>query len=265
MNQTHNFKKHFGQNFLKSQKSIDKFVQCMDLQLGDFVIEIGPGDGQITKGLIKNSARVVSVEIDSELVDPLVNQFGNFENWELVHEDILQFDINKFLKDKGIEKFKVVGSLPYNISKRIIHKFASLEKRPDLMCFILQKEVAEDYAALPPRSSFLYHAYRPIFEIAYRSKINKSYFTPKPKVDGGIITFKLLEKPMVKFENFLKYTKFVKNAYSQPRKKLLKVIKGVYKDCNWEEIFEKIGIDKNARAAELEVEEFVGLFGFLVF
>jgi len=246
----HNFKKQFGQNFLKSKQTIDKLISSLGIKPGDSVIEVGPGDGRVTEALLSTSAQVTAVEIDRDLMPLLEEKFASNEDLQLINQSILDF-----VPPKG--KYKVVGSLPYNLSKKIIRKFIEEENKPEIMSFIIQKEVAQDYAANAPRGTFLSNFADIFYEVKYIGKVKKEYFVPKPRVDGGILQFTLKLEPEINPKDYEKFSKFLKNCFRQPRKKLSKVLKSIYKEKDWNTIFESTTIEPNARAANLTLEEFI--------
>src|SRR5260221_3377742 len=111
----HNFKKNFGQNFLKGYKFPNKLIESIDINADDTVIEIGPGDGSVTSKLLATGAQVLSFEIDYDLLATLLRRFSENQNFHLVHEDILKTNIEENLKKIDAKKtVKVIGALPYN-------------------------------------------------------------------------------------------------------------------------------------------------------
>lgn len=256
----HNFKKQFGQNFLKFIPDSIKLVDSVKPLENDFVFEIGPGDGRVTEILVQTVLHVVAVEIDDELIPLLKYKFGEIPNFELLHQDVLQVDFESELKKREITTYKVIGSLPYNISKKIIQKFVELDLKPQIMALVLQKEVAQDYAAESPKSSFLHHYVSTIYDTKYISTIRKDKFFPEPKVDGGILQLRLRALPLVENNELRDFAKFLKNAYSSPRKKLIKALSNIYRNTDWHKIFEEEGLDENLRPAQLTTENFVKLW-----
>jgi len=114
---SHFFKKSFGQNFLRDVSYAKKIVEAACIDKSDTVIEIGPGDGIVTKYLLESAKQVISIEIDNELIPVLNEKFQTHNSFKLINEDILSIDLSSVHNNKP---YKVVGSLPYNISKKII-------------------------------------------------------------------------------------------------------------------------------------------------
>ncbi len=254
----HNFKKRFGQNFLKNKDRAVHMVNSLELTKDDTVIEIGPGHGIVSELLAEKAGHVILIEIDDELIPFLENKFKDTPNVEIVHKDVLQLN----LKDLKLKNYKLVGSLPYNIAKKIIFSFLVNDPRPETMSFILQKEVAENYTSKPPKKEFLANFAEVYSDTEYLETIKAGEFHPTPKVESAIIKFKVKQDIQKDPEKLIK---FIKVAYSSPRKKLssnlshgLKIDKEKV-----EKALEKLDINLNSRPAELTIDAWKGLFKLL--
>lgn len=252
----HNFKKQFGQNFLKNINFIIKIIEELGIEEGDKIIEVGPGDGRLTEYLVNEPIELRAIEIDEELIPILQSRFGHYKNFKLIHQDILKISKDQF----QIQSYKVTGNLPYNISKPIIKKFIEADEKPEIMVFTLQKEVAQDYASFGGKASFLSNLAQIFYEVKYISTIPKEFFVPKPKVDGGIIKFSKKTNPQIRSNQYRDFVKFLKNGFRSQRKQLKGVLKSIYKEIDWQEVFEKNNIKLTTRASELEYKDFVNLF-----
>jgi 16S rRNA (adenine1518-N6/adenine1519-N6)-dimethyltransferase len=242
----HIFKKYFGQNFLKHDSTAKRIAQYANPNYKD-IIEIGPGQGKLTKNLLETGYNVFSVEIDAFLYQPLETKFEAYNNFSLIRADILEFNI----EDLDLENYSVIGSLPYNISKKIIEKFLWLDNQPKEIIFLIQKEVADDYVANLPKATFLSNFASLFGEVEYLETIKKSEFYPVPKVDGAVLKFSLNKtKPDDKF------IKFIKNGFRNPRKTVVNTLGSIYhvEKNQIEEILIKNDLTKAARASELSLE-----------
>lgn len=250
----HKFKKYFGQNFLRSQKTAKKIVAALDSDITN-IVEIGPGQGALTKLLLEKGFKVYSVEIDESLYPILEAQFEDNDNFHLIKGDILQLNLSEL----GLEKYSVIGSLPYNISKKIIKLFLETEIKPVEIVVMLQKEVAEDYTAKPPNGAFLSNMVQSYGECEYLMTVKKGEFVPEPKVDGGVI--KITVNKDLGFRNIEKLVKFIKVGFSAPRKTLLNNLSNVYSDKETlRAAFEVIDLNMKARPAELTFNDFKSLY-----
>lgn len=252
----HNFKKNFGQNFIKSSETIQRVINYLDIQPTDNILEIGPGDGRFTEEILKHEfEKLTLVEIDRELIEFLNSKFEEQitnDKLQITNQDILDLELGTL--DLG---FKVFGALPYNISKRIIAKFLETENAPERMVFIVQKEVADDYVAQAPRASILSNYIKIFAEVKLVKSIPKSQFYPMPKVDGGVL---LIQPKKVDLKEGRETAKFIFNGFRNKRKKLSKVLNSIYRGIDWVKIFEDHGLNPNARAQELQFEAWVKLF-----
>ncbi len=258
MKQDHIFKKKFGQNFLKYQKDSQFVVDALDIKENESIIEIGPGDGRLSKLILEKNANLTAIEIDTDLVSFLTEEFKENENFNIINSNILDVNLDEIFGNN--RNYKIIGSLPYNISKQIINKILKTTSKPFQMVLMIQKEVAEDYAATPPNTALIGHLANVYYDIKLIKKIKNSSFHPKPKVDGGVLLFKLKSAPLLKDESFEDFAKFLKAAYSSPRKMLMNNLNKNIKNTNWHEIFDHNKIDPKTRASQLDTLAFIKLF-----
>lgn len=255
------FKKQFGQNFLRNDRFANKLVEHAAVVEGDVVIEVGPGDGRVTKALLETGAKVISIEIDYGLLPNLIKRFNEYPNWELVHKDIMELDVAATLKEFAAEAigkgYKVIGSLPYNISKQIIAKFLTIEQPPINITVIVQDEVAKDYVAAAPKSSFLSAWSHLHADVRKLESIPASQFMPVPKVDGGILRF----TPKVG-TNTPALEKLIRLGYTNPRKTLANNLKPIYGDRLLASL-DKLSLKQTIRPAELSQADWVKLYELL--
>lgn len=257
-----NFKRQFGQNFIKDLESVRKMISALNIEKDDLIIEIGPGDGRVTQQLLESApGKLISIEVDIDLIPILQTKFKDYLNFELINQSILTIDFDELTDGKP---YKVIGSLPYNISKPIIKILTETKNKPQIMSFIVQKEVAQDYSATPPEGCFLSNFVSIFYDVKYKGTVDKNDFVPRPKVDGGIICFTKKEQAEVSEKDYVPFSKFLFNCFRQPRKKMTNTLKGIYKEVDWPAATEKAGISSNARAAEVEFKEFKELFKFLL-
>lgn len=266
----HNFKKKFGQNFLKHNRYAAIVAGSLKLDENSVVIEVGPGDGRLTAELLRTNAKVYSIEIDYDLLAKLIKRFSGNPKFEIINQDILTVKLEEILTEEDKSKpIFITGSLPYNISKKIIEKFLKYKFEINTgfnivrMSFIVQDEVAKDYVAKPPKSSFISNFVQVFAKIKKLQSIPASEFTPRPKVDGGILTFELKTEL---HKNYNDLIKLIRIGFVAPRKKLIKNISNsnLYQDKDLKVVFEELGISENARPAELGFEQWEQVFSRLV-
>lgn len=260
----HKFKKEFGQNFLKNSKYAKSLVSNLLLTENDTVFEIGPGDGAVTKFLLESGARVIAFEIDEDLIPKLSSQFEGFSNFILINQSILEVNLVEIIEKYSIDTLKVAGALPYNISKKIIDIFLKLNLvlKKDLVttcCFIVQEEVAKDYAAICPKASFLGSYSRVFAKVRKLESIPRYMFFPEPKVNGGIIKF---ENKKNLESNVLELVNLIRIGFSNPRKTLLNNLRSSTK-FNEEKISEAYNLLKlslTIRPAEIDADKWKDIY-----
>jgi 16S rRNA (adenine1518-N6/adenine1519-N6)-dimethyltransferase len=263
------FKKHFGQNFLRSEEHLENYINVIEPFENDLIIEIGPGDGAVTERLLKKGCKVVSIEVDTDLIPILSEKFEFYTNFTLIQADVLELDLVQLLSNyTDASSIKIVGALPYNISKPIIRNVLELTKQIEIKSinFIIQKEVAEDYTTKPPRAQFLYNMSSLFSVPIYNFTIPKKFFYPEPKVDGGVLTFLPYNKNSIGVEQLLfkfdqsklqNIAKLMKQAYLNPRKTLSNNLKHLELKLS---VYANLGIDLKSRASELKLEQWIDLY-----
>lgn len=264
----HQFKKKFGQNFLKSSRFAKELTESLAANEDETIIEIGPGDGFVTKYLLETGAQVISIEVDYSLIPKLIKKFNKVEKFDLVHQDILDVNFPEVLREfSATKKLHFVGSLPYNISKPIIKKclyFASQNHEYEVtnMSFIVQEEVAKQVVAQPPKSTFLHNFIQSYAHVKKAHTIPASQFFPEPKVNGAIITITPHNETLEKE----KLTKLIKIGFSSPRKTLKNNLQNSrkYSKESIRGAFDSMGISDTARASEIEFEQWKEMHNKLI-
>lgn len=268
-------RKELGQNYLCNSSVAERIVKAGEVDSNDIVIEPGAGIGALTFHIAASAKKVIAIEIDrnaSMVLRELIAGLG-YLNIEVAEKDILEF--NPEAEDLKNNAYKVVGSLPYDLSKKIIRKFIELESvKPTVLSVLIQREVAKEYVAHPPNGSFLAR-YAEIYSVPkFIQTVTKHAFFPIPPVDGGIVQFKLREKPIVPESQVEKYHTFLKLCFSAMRKTLLNTLIG-YKVSSPAEsgtkqksvtredltnIFGQLEISISARPQELTTEQYLQIF-----
>lgn len=252
----HQFKKQFGQNFLKDDYWAMTLVKSAEINSDDIVFEIGAGHGIVTKELSKFAKKIYALDIDTSLIGHLDKMFENSPNVEILNQDILTWDFLKIIKD---QKYKVVSSLPYNVAKKILRIFLTSVNSPEVISVIIQKEVADNYLAKAPKSTFLSNFVNIYSNVTFVEDIPNYAFYPEPKVQSTIICMK---KHNISLSEPKKLLSFVKLGYGNPRKMLLNNLSNII-DKTKEEItliFKEIKINPKARPENLTLENWQSLY-----
>ncbi|MDR3072108.1 MAG: 16S rRNA (adenine(1518)-N(6)/adenine(1519)-N(6))-dimethyltransferase RsmA, partial [Clostridiales Family XIII bacterium] len=248
--------KNFGQNFLTDKNIIDKIICAAELTAEDTVLEIGSGFGALTGLLAQNAGHVIAVEIDKRAVEVLQEVLADAENTQIVCCDFMKYDLAQLPR-----QIKVIGNLPYYITTPILMKMLENDVLPERMIFMMQKEVAKritspagcrEYGAVSV--SVQYYA-----DAEYLMDVSREVFYPKPNVDSAVLRLTPKVDAKRPIDPALMFS-LVKAGFGQRRKMLQNAFKTL--DFSAEEIdsaFRTSGLDSNARAETLSVENFIDL------
>ncbi len=259
--------KSLGQNFLLDNNTIEKIIDAANITSDDFVIEIGPGAGSLTKKLAERAGNLVAIEIDKHLI-PLINDvMTGVDNFELLHADILKTDIKTQVLDKysKYKSYKVVANLPYYITTSIIMGLLESSSPPESMIVMMQKEVAERMAAGP--GTKVYGSLSVVSGYYCRVKkimdVSPNCFYPKPDVSSSVIRMDVRENPEVAIDDEGFFFKLVKSAFAQRRKKVSNSISNTLglniNKIDIETLLEDMGLISDIRAERLSIEDFAVL------
>ena len=248
------YKKSLGQNFLKDKNIINKIVESINPNSDDLIIEIGPGDGALTKELVKKNCDVLCFEVDERLKEPLSKI--DSKCLDVIFDDFLKVNIKDYIK-KEYNHIYYVGNLPYYITTAIINKIVE-ESDPYEITIMIQREVANRFKAKPCSKEYnslsVFLQYN--FDIVKICDVSKECFEPKPKVDSMVI--KLKKKDKLKVNNEELFYKLIKDSFKQKRKNLRNNLKNYDLD-KISNILNDINKTLQNRAEELSVEDFVYL------
>jgi 16S rRNA (adenine1518-N6/adenine1519-N6)-dimethyltransferase len=259
-------KKKWGQNFLIDQNILLKIVQACELNKESLVVEIGPGMGALTQCLASSGARVLAIDIDTQLQPVLEENLAQWDNVKVIFGDILQLNIEQELPAvfhlENIAPYQVCANIPYNITTPII--FSLLETCPHLQAAVLmvQKEVASRLLAGPGSKDYglltlnvQYHA-----TVEMITRVSRNCFYPRPEVDSSVVKItpysNHAKRVTVKDEQALK--QFMKTAFQQRRKTILNSCAGFFKVEKSEaaRLLKALGITPQTRPEQLSLEDF---------
>lgn len=256
------FKKNFGQNFLVDERVLGKIVSSAEISKDNVVIEVGPGIGTLTQALAKEAYKVVAVEIDTTLVPILGELLSNFDNIEIINEDILKVDVNAIAEKYPDKKIKMVANLPYYITTPIIMNVLENHIPVESITVMIQKEVAYRMKAQPSTKDYgsLSLAVQYYCEPYLVANVPQNCFMPRPNVDSAVIKLTVMDKPKVQVNNEKFMFEFIKAAFSQRRKTLVNCIfsSGLL-TLSKDEIgtmLNSLGYDERVRGESLTLEDY---------
>lgn len=252
------FKKIFGQNFISDKNLLNAIVADSGISFNQDVLEIGTGAGTLTEVIAEKANKVVTYEIDKNLIEYLQEKFKSKQNIKLICGDALKEDI-KTIEANFEGNYHIIANIPYYITSPLIFKFIEQTNRVESITIMVQKEVAKKIIAKPKDENYgvlsvmmQYYCDAKITRI-----VSKKMFTPKPKVDSAVITLK--RKNNVEFDEAFK--KFVFGVFSMKRKTLVNnLLKLNYKKSIIEETFSKLNLDLTVRSETLTCEQIRQLY-----
>ncbi|MBS4015584.1 MAG: ribosomal RNA small subunit methyltransferase A [Candidatus Latescibacteria bacterium] len=247
-------KKSLGQSFLVSDKIADKLVSGLQLTNNDKVLEIGAGLGILTTRLCAQAKKVYAVEIDARLIPVLRENTRQYNNIEIINQDIRQLNWNKF------DDIKIIGNIPYNISTHILSLLIDNVNTWTLSIVVTQREFTHKLLSLPGQSG--YSIYTVLFDFFTKRKkilsLPASVFKPSPKI---VSTAVLIEKrTLTKFAdiNFQAFSQIVGTSFRQPRKTILNNL-SMFLGIDKNELTQINQLDLFKRAQDFSVDEFYTL------
>jgi 16S rRNA (adenine1518-N6/adenine1519-N6)-dimethyltransferase len=253
-----------GQNFLVDRSVVRRIVDLVDPSPGDHILEIGPGQGAMTRELVASGAAVVAVELDRRLAPLLAQEFAGSDNFSVVEADILKTDLQQLLASRTQATWKVAANLPYNISSQVLLKFMETPRLFSHLVLMLQKEVGDRLAAPPDCKEYgiLTVFCRLNFDVRREFIVKPGAFQPVPKVDSAVLSFVPLPAPRVDVGDEALFRKVVKAAFGQRRKTLWNCLKAANLLESGDLLADTLascGIDGGRRGETLGLEEFAAL------
>lgn len=254
------FKKGLGQNFLIDDSALDDIIDGAEVNEEDFIIEIGPGFGTLTRALLKRAKRVCAIELDEKLFPILEEELKEYDNFELIHNDALKVDFNELIGDE--KSVKLVANLPYYLTTPIIVNLLTGGYNFKSLTIMIQKEVAQRIDSEPNCKA--YGAFSILVQYYCDTEILRlvppTAFIPQPKVESIIIRLDRLKEPKVKVKDEALFFAIVRQSFNMRRKTLWNGVKnmGINKE-ELEKCFERANIDPGRRGETLSLQEFATL------
>jgi len=240
-------KKYLGQHFLNNDTISESIVSLINSNT-EFVMEVGPGMGALTKHLIKKNWNFEIIEIDKESISYLETKYPEIKR-NIVKGDFLKLDLKDYSK-----KISIVGNFPYNISNQILYKIYENNNQVKEVIGMFQKEVAERITAKSGRKKgILSILIQTFYDTKYCFTVKNDSFSPKPKVESAVIKLNRNNRNMLICDNNL-FVKIIKASFNQRRKTL----RNALKSFSLENELKELNFSRK-RAEELSVEDFINL------
>ncbi len=250
-------RKRFGQHFLRDPQVLQNIVLAISPKKSDHFVEIGPGEGVLTRLVLPYCQQLEAIEIDKDLIVRLEQAFSQQTNFHLYQQDALKLDLSLLQK---AQKLRIIGNLPYNISSPLLFHLFKQRAMIEDMHFMLQKEVVMRMTACVGshhynRLSVMSHYFCeniPLFEVAPQA------FSPPPKVDSMIIRL-IPRKRELNANNINALSDVVKIAFMHRRKTLENCLKKLISKTQ----LMALNINPKQRPQELDVDGFVRISNYL--
>lgn len=254
-------RRSLGQNFLVQPGIADRIVECLELEPGDEVVEIGPGLGILSERLARHRLRRFTlVELDATLAARLRAAFAGHPAVRVLSADFLRVDLATLVERAPV---KVVGNLPFNVAGAILRRLAEVRRLVSRMVLMFQREVAERIRALPGEKSYsalsVFSAF--YWEVEGHFRVGARNFRPVPKVDAEVMTLVPMREPPCASHEEPALLATVRAAFSTPRKTVrnaLKTALGLDRE-SVEAALLRAAIEPRLRAEDLALADFVRL------
>ncbi|MGB5830701.1 MAG: 16S rRNA (adenine(1518)-N(6)/adenine(1519)-N(6))-dimethyltransferase RsmA [Thiohalocapsa sp.] len=260
----HRPRKRFGQNFLHDPGTIRRILAAVSPQPGQHLVEIGPGQGALTEGLLARTGVMDVVEIDRDLVGPLAQRLNALGELRIHNANALRFDLCQLLSGTRSQKpspdsprLRIVGNLPYNISTPLLFRFLDQAHCIDDLHLMLQKEVVDRICADPGSKTYgrLSVMVQTWCSAERLLVIGPGAFNPPPKVDSAVVRL-VPHRPLVcPVDDSDLHARIVSAAFAQRRKTLRNSLKGLVDSA----LLVECGLDPAARAETIPVYAYARL------
>lgn len=245
-------RKRFGQHFLTDPGVIDAILRAISPTANDVVVEIGPGQGAITRSLAARAGTLHAIELDRDLVARLRAQFGDDSTVTLHEADALEFDFGALGNC-----LRVVGNLPYNISTPLLFHLLKYREQITDMHFMLQKEVVDRMAAAPGSKAYgrLGIMLGCHYQIEALFDVDRLAFDPPPAVTSAVVRLMPLPSGTYEIEDEKLLSRLVAAAFSQRRKTIRNALR---KDAEEQDLV-AVDIEPGLRPEAIPISAYVAL------
>lgn len=257
--------KSLGQNFLTDSRVVEEIVRGAGIGKDDFVVEIGPGIGALTREAAKHAAQVAAVEIDERLIPILEADLSDFDNVRIINGDILKTDVDALASESGFTDrahVKIIGNLPYYITTPVLTALLKKRVNAESITVMMQKEVADRIGAPVGTKEYgaLTIAVRYYCDVVRLIEVPHTSFMPQPKVDSVVLRLDVKKEKSVKVADEGLFFSCVRAGFSQRRKTVSNSLKSVLPGTGQAAVFlESLGIDPKRRAETLSIEDFAAI------
>jgi 16S rRNA (adenine1518-N6/adenine1519-N6)-dimethyltransferase len=265
-------KPKLGQNFLSDIGAAEKIIDALGDISQKLVVEIGPGQGALTKTLVKRAGRLIAIELDRLMATELRYNYSRFANVEILEGDILKIDFRTVLhrtigplndlRPLKPSRANVIGNLPYYITSDILLHLFEFHDQFDAMVIMVQREVADRIAAQPGSRDYgLLSATAQLYcRVNNLFTLPPGAFTPPPKVHSSVLRLTVAPRFQELNVEPKTFIPFLKVAFAMKRKTLLNNLKALYPSAQIKAALEQSAIRPDARAEAMSLDQTAMLF-----
>jgi 16S rRNA (adenine1518-N6/adenine1519-N6)-dimethyltransferase len=253
-------RKALGQHFLADGRVLNRIVKAAEIESQDLAVEIGPGQGALTRRLIDRGAQVVAIELDHHLAATLPDRLGNPPNLTVIEGDARTVDLNSLVDPHAV--YKVLGNLPYYAANPIVRRFLEAANQPQLMVVTLQEEVARSMAAAPGKMGFLSVAIQYYADSKVVCTVPPRAFRPPPKVTSAVVRLDIRPVPAVNVTEDEAFFALVRAGFASPRKQLRNSLAHGLRvpPADVTQLLDSLDLDGSRRPATLSIGEWASIY-----
>lgn len=254
-------RRQLAQNFFEKEKTVEKLVGLANFSKSDCVIEIGPGNGIITRALARVAGRVIAIEYDKGLIGQLRESLAEFPHVELIAQDFLHYAFPH-------EPCAIFANIPFNLTAPIMQKLYQTAHCPDPVFLVMQQEAADkfigaaDKVARGKESTESSVLFSPYFEFEQLTKINRFEFRPVPSVDAALLGMRQRTTPRLPLKEKEGYYQFVTYGFRQWKKSLKLTFKPIFSYPQWKRLARDNRFPIDAQPSRLSAEQWQALYTY---
>lgn len=246
--------RRLGQNFLIDPGALERLVEAAELDPQDTVLEIGAGIGTLTSRLAREVRRIVAVELDRRLIEPLLEGVRHFPGVQVVQADVLKLDLAALMQGMP---FRVVANIPYQITSHLLRRLMEMPDGPDRVVLTLQAEVVDRVIADAGEMSLLALSVQVYGRARRVAHIPAGAFFPAPEVDSAVLRIDRHPRPSVAPELIPAFFRVARAGFQQRRKQMHNALSAGLGLGSGEvaALLERAAVRPEARAQELALAD----------
>jgi len=244
-----------SQHFLRDPSVARRIVRHLHAEPRRLILDVGAGDGMLTRALAGSGHRVIAIEKDWGLYRRLESRMAPYPDVECVHADILDLPL-------PAAPYAVVSNVPYAITAALLRRLLHAARPPDEALLVLQREAAQKFAGAPLETRFsLLH--KPWFDIAIVDALRRSDFVPPPRVTSVLLRIHRRARPLLPPRSARWYASFVNTAFGHRAPEVARGLRAYLTARQARRLGRDLGFTPDARASELTFAQWLAVFRFV--